>query len=126
MLTIEGFEAKRTFIADFLAGDTYDCQVVVSEDESEDIEVINQVIRESSTRTTYNTVLCVGPETPIFVTPREGIATKSKIILVVDGVPDTWTSKSNVVKWRGVESAATNGSVAINKIALADKIEISD
>jgi hypothetical protein len=119
MLTIEGFEAKRTFIADFLAGDTYDCQVVVSEDESEDIEVINQVIREASTGTTYNTVLCVGAETPVFVTPREGISTKSKIILVVDVVPDTWNSKSNVVKWRGVESAATGGSVEINKITPA-------
>ncbi len=117
MLNIEGFEAKRKFITDFLAGDTYDCQVIVSEDESEDIEVINQVIRESSTQTTYNTVLCVGAETPVFVTPREGISTKSKIILVVDCVPDTWTAKSNVVKWKGVLAAATIESpVQVNKI----------
>lgn len=120
MLGIVGVEAKRSFIIDFLARDTYDCQVIVSQDESEDIEVINQVLRESNIGTTYNTVLCVGAETPVFITPREGISTKSKIILVVDGVPDTWTSKTNVVTWRGVESAVISGSVQINKIEISD------
>lgn len=121
MSDIEGFEAKREFIANFLTSDTtYDCQVVISEDESEDIEVINQVIRQMSTGTTYNTVLCIGSEAPIFITPRAGISTKSKIIMVVDGVPDTWTSKSNVVKWRGVEAAVVCGAVEINKIEISD------
>lgn len=115
-MQVEGFDAKRQCILDFLAADTYDCQVIISEDEAEDIEVINQVIRQTSASTTYNTVLCVGAETPVFVTPREGISTKSKIILVVDAVPNTWTHKSNVVTWRGVLAASEEATVMVNKI----------
>ena len=120
-MSVEGFEAKRQCIKDFLAADTYDCQVVISEDEAEDIEVINQVIREASVGTTFNTVLCVGSESPVFITPKAGIATKSKIILVVDVVPETWTAKSNVITWRGVVSTgASEGAVTVNKIDNGD------
>jgi hypothetical protein len=114
MLTVEGAAAKRTFIEKFLVSD-YDCQVVISEDESEDIEVINAVIRDMLVATTYNTVLCVGAEAPVFITPRDGISTKSKIILVVDAVPDTWTLKANVATFRGVLAATSEASVQIIK-----------
>jgi hypothetical protein len=107
---------KRTQILSFLASTETDCLVVITEDESEDIELINQIVRESYVGTDYNTVLCVGGDAPIFITPREGIATKSKIILVVDGVPDTWTSKSNVVTFKGAVTVAAVKTLKVNKI----------
>jgi hypothetical protein len=107
---------KRERILEFLASVEVDCLVVITEDESEDIELINQIVRESHVGTNYNTVLCVGGDAPIFITPREGISTKSKIILVVDGVPDTWTSKSNVVTFKGSVTAAAEKTLKVNKI----------
>jgi hypothetical protein len=111
---------KRKQILEFLASADVDCLVVITEDESEDIELINQIIRESHVGTTYNTVLCVGGDAPIFITPREGISTKSKIILVVDGVPDTWNSKSNVVTFKGAVVTAQEPTIKVNKIESAD------
>ena len=109
-------EAKREHILNFLASNESDCLVIVSEDESEDIELINEVVRSAHVGTTYNTVLCVGAETPVFITPRDGISTKSKILLVVDAVPDTWTGKSNVVTFRGVVTATSEEPVTVCKI----------
>ena len=105
---------------EFLASADVDCLVVITEDESEDIELINQIVRESHVGTTYNTILCVGGDAPIFITPREGISTKSKIILVVDGVPDTWTSKSNVVTFKGAVAAPVEQTLKVNKIESVD------
>ena len=109
-------EAKREKILDFLASNETDCLVIISEDESEDIELINEVVRSAHVGTTYNTVLCVGGEAPVFITPRDGISTKSKILLIVDAVPDTWTSKSNVVTFRGVVAATNSETVTVRKI----------
>jgi hypothetical protein len=104
---------KREQILEFLGSADTDCLVIITEDESEDIELINQIVRESHVGTTYNTVLCVGGDAPIFITPRDGISTKSKIILVVDGVPDTWTSKSNVVTFKGAVTTAVVNTAAV-------------
>ena len=99
MQTISGIEEKTKQLKDFFAGDcNTDCLVIISEDETEDIEIINNVARDLG-HVDYNVILCFGCNAPIFIVPAAGIACKSRVILLVDGVPDAWTTRENVVRF---------------------------
>jgi hypothetical protein len=98
MRTISGVEEKAATLRSFFAGDgDYDCLVVLSKDETEDIEVANDVVRGVGSDAKFNIILCVGADAPIFIVPRDGIASRSRTLLIVDGMPPTWAEKENCV-----------------------------
>lgn len=111
MRTIRGLEEKVRHLSEFLEKKDshsdchYDCLVVLMKDETEDIEAANEAIRNLGSGFTYNVILCVGNEAPIFITPASGIAGRSRVLLLVDGVPPNWTEKENFVYF---EASATS------------------
>lgn len=113
MQRISGIELKTEHVKQFLGGIGADCLVIVSEDETEDIDIVNNVTRNLG-HVTYNVILCFGCDAPIFIVPAAGIATKSRVILLVDAVPDEWTEKENVALFVApVEEAASNSLVNV-------------
>ena len=101
------FEEKLGIIGDFLkGGTTYDTMVILSRDESDDITAANEAIRRIE-EMAHNIILCIGADSPIIITPKAGIAPHTRTLLLVDGVPDTWSAKENV---RVFEAAATSAA----------------
>lgn len=111
MKTISGMDEKVSLLNDFFAGgrDT-DCLAIISEDETEDIDIVNSVARDLGF-VDYNVILCFGCDAPIFIVPAAGIATKSRVILLVDNVPDVWTVQENVVRFAAPETAPVANSL---------------
>ncbi len=113
---ILSFDEKVKRILEFLAGNPdYDTLVVLSRDETEDITAANEAIRQLEAPE-HNVVLCIGADSPIIITPKTGIAATTRTLLLVDGVPDNWTSKENVVKFEmAAPSAPATNLVKVNK-----------
>jgi hypothetical protein len=105
MKTISGAEKKKTIVSEFLTGSSADCLVILSHDEVEDIAAADEAIR-ALVEPDFNCVFCVGNEPPIFITPRDGIATRTKLVLLMDNLPNGWEDKPNVVEFLGVHSVA--------------------
>ncbi len=111
MQTISGLESKKEFVTHFLSSEgAPDCLVIISEDETEDIDVVNEIARNLGPAD-YNVILCFGYNAPIFIVPGLGIAPRSRIILLVDGVPDAWMQRENVVRFNAPEVAAAAKSL---------------
>ncbi len=106
MRTISGIDEKKAALTSFFAGHGgYDCLVILSKDETEDIEVANDILRSVGSDAQYNIILCVGADAPIFIVPRDGIAPRSRTLLIVDGMPPTWAEKENCVCFEAGASA---------------------
>ncbi len=117
MRTISGIDEKKAALTSFFAGHgDYDCLVILSKDETEDIEVANDVVRSVGSDAQYNIILCVGADAPIFIVPRDGIAPRSRTLLIVDGMPPTWTEKENCVCF---EAGATESEVADSLVKIS-------
>jgi len=110
MQRISGIESKTEYVKGFIAGTGGDCLVIISEDETEDIDIVNSVARDLGF-VDYNVILCFGCDAPIFIVPAAGIATKSRVILLVDGVPDSWTMQENVVRFVATAAAPVSNSL---------------
>jgi hypothetical protein len=96
MQSIRGAEEKKTFVSNFLLGTDTDCLVILSEDEVEDIAAADEAVR-ALVAPDFNCVLCFGAEAPIFIVPRDGVAVRSKILLLVELLPKGWDTRPNVV-----------------------------
>ena len=96
MKTISGAEEKKSAVVDFLASKDSDCLVILSEDEVEDIAAAEEAVR-GLVAPDFNCVLCFGAEAPIFIVPRDGVAVRSKILLLVELLPKGWDTRPNVV-----------------------------
>ena len=98
------FDEKVDLILKFLSGNpTYNTLVILSRDEMDDITAANEAIRKLE-MPAHNVILCIGADSPIIITPKTGIAATTRTLLLVDGIPDTWVAKENVVEF---EVAAT-------------------
>ncbi len=94
---ILSLDEKVKLILDFLEGrGSYDTLVILSRDELEDITAANEAIQKLEAPT-FNVILCIGADSPIIITPKTGIAAATRSVLLVDGIPDSWASKENVV-----------------------------
>lgn len=119
MRTISGIDAKTVELKAFLDGNSsYDCLVVVSKDETEDIEIANDIIRSIGPDAQFNIILCVGADAPIFIVPRTGIAIRSMTLLIVDGVPPIWKEKENCICFEASLDATIDESLV--KVAKHD------
>lgn len=110
------FEEKIDIINAFLKGRTsYDTMVILSRDESDDITAANESIRRLE-EMPHNIILCIGADSPIIITPKEGIAPHTRTLLLVDGVPDTWATKENVRIFEAPATATAEDLVNVKKI----------
>lgn len=97
------FDEKVDTLLKFLGGEMlHDTMVVLSRDETEDITAANEAIRKLEAPE-HNVILCIGADSPIIITPKTGIAPRTRTLLLVDGIPDTWSTKENVVEFELAE-----------------------
>ena len=111
------FDEKVDMLLKFLGeSPAYDTMVVLSRDETEDITAANEAIRKLEAPA-HNVILCIGADSPIIITPKTGIASSTRTLLLVDGVPDTWTSKENVLEFElAARVAPTADLVKVKKL----------
>ena len=105
------FDEKVKRLLEFLGGNPdHDTLVILSRDETEDITAANEAIRLLEAPA-HNVILCIGADSPVIITPKSGIATTTRTLLLVDGVPDTWTSKENVLEFELAAGVAPNADL---------------